>query len=230
MKFGHHAQVRRFLQQVGKGPVMTLVTDPGDPFHDPHNLVPLAQTIELGSARALLVGSIEAYVPVSHAVSIPVIAAAVAMEHGGLPFATTTVASATALVTAGSRAVLVNATQRRRPGSDDLTSIVDSIHAANAIVLGIVNEPSDLAAAHDAGIDIAGTNPFARTEPDMPFLRWLVRHSALPVFAGGQFLTPQTVRQAIDAGAAFIIAGDTVTNPAAVTARFAASIQPRPIP
>jgi N-acylglucosamine-6-phosphate 2-epimerase len=221
---GHHAQADRFLRQVKGGLAVSLMTSPGDPDHDPRYLVPRAQSVELGGARAVVTGSAEAFAAVSGAVSIPVLAGRIVPDPGGGATVVSTVEATSHLVAAGARLVLVDASARTRPGNDDVRSVVDAVHAGGAIAIGVVAEPSDLPNAFDAGLDIVGTNPFGREAPNDAFLRWLVRHSAMPVFAGSPAPTPDDGRQAIAAGAVFLLAGGAIVDPAAIVARYVAAL------
>jgi putative N-acetylmannosamine-6-phosphate epimerase len=102
--------------------------------------------------------------------------------------------------------------------------VIDHAHGMGAIAFGVVNVPSDLAAAFDAGVDVVGTNPFASTASDITFLRWLVHHSAMPVFAGSPAPTLEDARQAIEAGAAFLLAGESIIDPGAIAARYVSAM------
>ena len=57
--------------------------------------------------------------------------------------------------------------------------------------------------------------------PDLDLVARLVAAVDCPVIAEGRLVTPQDARAALDAGAYAVVVGTAITNPAAITGRFA---------
>ena len=58
-------------------------------------------------------------------------------------------------------------------------------------------------------------------EPDLELVRLLAQALDCPVLAEGRYGSPESVRAAFDAGAWAVVVGTAITDPAAITRRFA---------
>jgi putative N-acetylmannosamine-6-phosphate epimerase len=201
------------------------------PLDDPGFVGPFAQAIERGGAGAIMVDSLYAFRAVQPGIGIPVLAA-IRDLHASTPLSMTpTVESACSLIDAGATLVVTSATRALRPDGNDLASIVEAVHTGGAVALGLVESAADLAPAFDAGLDALGTQPRQDASgPDLALLRWLVRRSAVPVYCGGPIWSPEQAAAAFDAGASFVVVGAAISDPAAITARFAAATPRHPAP
>jgi N-acylglucosamine-6-phosphate 2-epimerase len=188
----------------------------------------MAQAAELGGARALRVNGAADIRAVMQATHLPVLGI-LKHEYDDSPvMITPTVADAGAVLGTGAPMVALDGTNRFRPGGASLASIVEAIHAADALALADLATRDDLKGAIDAGVDAVGTTlsgytPESRSDsddPDLDLLAWLVKHSPVPVFAEGRFWTPEQAARALAIGASFVVVGTAITNPMAITSRF----------
>jgi N-acylglucosamine-6-phosphate 2-epimerase len=192
----------------------------------------MAQAAELGGARALRVNGVADIEAVMHASELPVMGIS-KVEYDDSPvMITPTVRDAEAILALRVPLVALDATARRRPGGESLEAVVTAIHAHGALAFGDLATRDDLPGAIAARVDAVGTTLSGYTAetardddlPDFDLLRWLVRHSPVPVFAEGRIWTPDQAAEALAIGASFVVVGTAITNPMAITSRFIATM------
>ncbi|MGC4106566.1 MAG: N-acetylmannosamine-6-phosphate 2-epimerase [Thermomicrobiales bacterium] len=211
--------------------VVSCQARPGNPLHGPKTMAIVAQAAELGGAAGLRVNGPDDIAAVRQATSLPIIGIWKQDHADSAVSITPTVASVREVIAAGAEYVACDGTARPRPGGETLAQVVMEIHRLGSIALADLATESDLRHAVLAGVDAVGTtlagytleSPATDDSPDLDFLRWLVRHSPVPVFAEGRYWTPDQARAALEVGAAFVVVGTAITNPMAITARFVAS-------
>lgn len=224
--------IRRLLDQLDGGLVVSCQARPGNPLHGASAMAMMAQAAELGGARALRVDGPADVAAVIAITTLPVIAINKVEHPMSRVTITPTIESAGEVLAAGARIVAVDATNRRRPGDERLADIVSAIHAAGAVAMGDLASIDDLPHALAADIDAVGTTLSGYTgdgpvpdEPDFALLERLVRDSPVPVFAEGRYWTPEQVTRAFETGASFVVVGAAITNPMAITSRFVRAIE-----
>jgi len=213
------------------GLVVSCQARPGNPLHGPATMTMMAQAAELGGARGLRVNGPADVAAVLAGTSLPVMAIN-KVEHADSPvMITPTLESVTALLNVGATMIALDATNRVRPGGERLRDLVGAIHAAGAIALGDLATIDDLPGALAAGIDAVGSTLSGYTgrgpvpdEPDYDLVAHLVKESSVPVFAEGRYWTPGQAVRAFELGASFVVVGTAITNPMAITSRFASEI------
>jgi N-acylglucosamine-6-phosphate 2-epimerase len=143
-------------------------------------------------------------------------------------FITPTFAEIDALLSTGCRMIALDATDRPRPGGASLPDLVQRIHDGGALAIGDLATIEDLDPAVAAGIDAVGTTLSGYTSgapvpahPDFELLALLVKRAPVPVFAEGRYATPDEARRARELGADFVVVGTAITEPIALTRRFA---------
>jgi N-acylglucosamine-6-phosphate 2-epimerase len=109
---------------------------------------------------------------------------------------------------------------------------VRRIHDAGALAFGDLATIDDLEPALAAGIDAVGTTLSGYTtggpvpqDPDFELLAHLLERSTVPVFAEGRYSTPGEARRALEMGADMVIVGTAITEPIALTKRFAGALR-----
>jgi putative N-acetylmannosamine-6-phosphate epimerase len=154
--------------------------------------------------------------------------------EGFEPYITATFELAAEVVNAGADLVALDATARPRPGGVTLQALIARIHAELGVpVMADVSTMEEGVAAARAGADVVSTTlggyttysrpPIAHT-PDFDLLGELVAAGlGVPVVVEGRVTAPEHVARAFALGAYAVCVGDAITNPAAITARFAAA-------
>ena len=229
----HHRDAQRRLQALQDGLIVSCQARKGNPLHGPATMALMAQAAELGGARALRVNGVDDITAVQHASDLPVMGIN-KVEYDDSPvMITPTVHDAEAILTTGIPFVALDGTNRPRPGGERLADIVATIHAHGALAFADLATRDDLDGAIAADVDAVGTTLSGYTAeserdddlPDFDLLRWLVRHSPVPVFAEGRIWTPEQAAEALAIGASFVVVGTSITNPMAITSRFVAIME-----
>lgn len=231
------AQRHDRVRALAGGIVVSCQARPGNPLHGPATMALVAQAAELGGAVGFRVNGPDDIAAVRKATSKPVMGIWKQDHPGSAVTITPTIASARAIIAAGAELVALDGTNRPRPGGEALSGIVKEIHRLGGVALADLATEADLRHAILADVDAVGTtlagytaeSPASGDGPDFGFLRWLVRHSPVPVFAEGRYWTSAQVAEALAIGAAFVVVGTAITNPMAITAHFVAATKSTPI-
>lgn len=175
------------------------------------------------------VGGIADVQAVADAVPVPVIGLTKRGTSG--VFITPTAEDALTVLAAGATVVATDGTGRPRPDGAPLQVTIDAVHAAGGLVMADVSTTAEGIAAAAAGADLiattlSGYTPYtpAPEGPDLALVKALT--AALPealVVAEGRYHRPGHVRAALDAGAAAVVVGTAITDPAWITGTFAAA-------
>ncbi|GAA1501746.1 N-acetylmannosamine-6-phosphate 2-epimerase [Dactylosporangium maewongense] len=212
------------------GLVVSCQAGPAHPLRDTATIRRLAEAAVLGGATAVRCGGVGGLADVravADAVTVPVIGLTKRGDSG--VFITPTVADALEVLAAGADVVATDATARPRPDGASLRDTVRAVHDAGGLVMADVSTVDEGVAAAACGADLiattlSGYTPHSRqlTGPDLALVRELAAEVAsVPVVAEGRYHRPEHVRQALDAGAAAVVVGTAITDPAWITSRFA---------
>ncbi len=223
------------LAALAGGLVVSCQAPEGSPLRTPDIMLAMAQAAVSGGAVAIRANGPDHVGPMVAALDVPVLGLH-KVEYPDSPvFITPTLAEVDALLAIGCRLVALDATNRPRPGGATLAALVRRIHEAGALAFGDLATVDDLEPALAAGIDAVGTTLSGYTTgqpvpvaPDLDLVTRFAERSTVPVFAEGRYATPADVRRALDAGADFVVVGTAITEPIALTRRFAAALRDAP--
>ena len=223
---------RQQLAELEGGLIVSCQARAGNPLHGPESMALMAQAAELGGARALRVNGPADIRAVMQVTTLPVLGIN-KVEYDDSPvMITPTIRDTNAILETGCAFVAVDGTNRFRPNGERLSDIIGGIHAHGALAFADLATREDLQGAIDAGADAVGTTLSGYTtesatdsdEPDLDLLAWLVKYSPVPVYAEGRFWTPEQAAEALRIGATCVVIGTAITNPMAITSRFATLI------
>ena len=221
------------LARLHGGLVVSCQAREDNPLHEPHVMAAMAEATLLGGAAGIRADGVADIAAIREAVGpdVPIMGIFKVKQPDGSLFITPTAASTRAVIVAGARLVALDGTPRPRPGGEDLRDIVAAIHEAGGLALADVGTVDHARYAVDCGVDAVGTTLSGYTPdspkiegPDFSLLEELARELPVPVFAEGRIWTREEARRALDLGAAFVVVGTAITNPAAITARFVAAM------
>lgn len=223
---------------------MTLVLEPGlfvscqarppSPMDSADSMARFARAAVLGGAcgiRAQGVGDIAA---IKEAVPVPVIGLIKTMDRP--VYITPTIEAAVAVASAGADAVAVDATLRPRPDGMPTEEFLARLRdAVDIAVIADVDTVEAAVAAERAGVDVVATTLAGYTQvtetrprtPDLTLLEEIVAEVSIPTIAEGRFRTADQVRRAFELGAFAVVVGGAITDPVALTRRFAAAVPAR---
>lgn len=213
--------------------IVSCQAGPGHPLRHSAVIARLAQAAVAGGAVAIRcggVGGVPDVVAVRAVVEVPVIGLTKDGRTG--VYITPTVAAARAVVHAGADVVAVDATARPRPDGCSFRDTVDAVHDLGALVMADVSTVDEGVAAAADGADLVATTLSGYTDggprsdgPDLDLVASLRRALPdAPLIAEGRYHTPELAAAALAAGATSVVVGTAITDPSAITARFAAAV------
>lgn len=203
----------------------------GNPLHGPKFMAAMATAAVMGGARAIRANGAEDIAAIRAVVNVPILGINKMGDPSGV-FITPSIAAAAEVVAAGADIVAIDGTERVRPDGSALQQQIKAIHEELGVpVMADVDTFEAGLAAREAGADVVATTLSGytgdRPTPDGPDLRLLERLAVAldcPVIGEGRFWTPEDVRAGFSAGAWAIVVGTAITNPLAVTRRFAVGL------
>jgi N-acylglucosamine-6-phosphate 2-epimerase len=220
--------VSEVLEALRGGLVVSVQASPGAPLAAPAHIAAMARAAELGGAAGIRATEVAA---VKEAVGVPVIGLRKRRVEDSDVYITPTLDDARAVVAAGADIVAVDGTPRPRPDGVGLASLVAELAVP---VLADVDCLEAGLAAREAGAAAVATtlagytdNTPSPVDPDIHLVEDLAAELDCPVFAEGRIATPAQARAAFDAGAFAVVVGTAITDPIALTRRFAATARGR---
>jgi N-acylglucosamine-6-phosphate 2-epimerase len=216
--------VRDRLEELRGGLVVSVQATAGSPLAAPAHIAAMARAASLGGAAGIRAVEVAA---VKEAVALPVIGLRKRRVEGSEVYITPTLEDARAVAAAGADVVAVDASLRPRPEGVALASLVSELPVP---VLADVDSLEAGLAAREAGAAAVATTLAGYTSgspssdsPDIGLVEILAAELDCPVFAEGRIATPEQARAAFDAGAFAVVVGTAITDPVALTRRFAAA-------
>lgn len=230
---GNPGSLHPLLEQIKGGLIVSCQAQTDNPLHGPETMARMARAAELGGAVGTRVEGTADITAVMQATSIPCLGIAKVDYPDSDVRITPTVRDTQAIIATGCPMIALDATNRPRPGGEQLIDSVSAIHAAGLLAFGDCATRDDLQGAIAAGCDAIGTTLSGYTtesatdskEPDLDLLAWFVTHSPLPVYAEGRYWNPQQVAAAREIGAHCVVVGTAITNPMKTTSYFIAESQ-----
>jgi N-acylglucosamine-6-phosphate 2-epimerase len=215
------------------GLIVSCQAAPGNPLHGPRFMAAMARAAAQGGAVGLRAEGTQDVKAVVDATGLPVIGIRKVGSVADGVFITPTFRDAADVAAAGAAIIATDGTARPRPDGHDLPSLVTRIHDELRLpVMADVDSVGSGEYAQRAGADVLATTLSGYTGgtvppgPDVDLLRDLVRTSSVPVIAEGRYWTPESVADAIQAGAHAVVVGTAITNPLEITRRFVAALEP----
>jgi N-acylglucosamine-6-phosphate 2-epimerase len=219
------------LEAMRGGLVVSVQAAPDTPLASPETMSAIACAAELGGAAGIRAEGPADISAIREAVSVPVIGLLKRDLPGSPVRITPSLDDARAVAAAGADVVAVDATLRPRPGGMTTRDFVAALAGELEQPLLADVDPLEAAmTARAAGADAVATTLSGYTgdepAPDRPDLELVGRLAAAldcPVLAEGRYSTPDDVSAALDAGAFAVVVGTAITDPLALTRRFAAA-------
>jgi N-acylglucosamine-6-phosphate 2-epimerase len=216
------------FESVRGGVVVSVQARAESPLRDTAVMVALARAAEQGGAVAIRAEGAVDVGAIRDAVDVPVIGLRKREVEGSSVYITPELTDVEEIVRAGADVVAVDGTLRDRPGGMCPAEFIPAAGAVGRPVLADVdNYESGLAArlagAHAVATTLAGYTGDGPVpaEPDLELVRLLSQALDCPVLAEGRYGSPESVRAAFEAGAWAVVVGTAITDPAAITRRFA---------
>jgi N-acylglucosamine-6-phosphate 2-epimerase len=220
------------LEAIRGGLVVSCQAPPGSPLAG--HMVAMARAGAAGGAAGIRSEGPEDIAAIKAAVQLPLIGLRKRRVTAGDVYITPGLDDAREVAAAGADIVAVDATLRARPGGLDTGSfLAELIRELAQPVLADVDCLEAGVAARAAGVAAVATTLSGYTHsedaapelPDLALVGALAAELACPVLAEGRYASPDAVRGAFEAGAWAVVVGTAITDPVALTRRFAAACE-----
>lgn len=215
-----------------EGGLVVSVQAPDDsPLRETAHMVAMARAAEAGGAAGVRAAGGADIAAIAAAVALPVVGLRKRRVAGSEVYITPELADAHEVAAAGADILAVDATLRPRPGGTTSSDFIAALlRELPQPVLADVDSLQAGAAAREAGAAAVATTLAGYTgdgpppsKPDLELVARLAAELDCPVLAEGRYGSPETVRGAFEAGAFAVVVGTAITDPLALTRRFAAA-------
>jgi N-acylglucosamine-6-phosphate 2-epimerase len=219
------------LAPLPDGLIVSCQAPAGSPLRSPVHMAAMAQAALAGGARAIRAEGAADVAAIVHAVDLPVIGLRKLTVPGTEVYITPTLASAREVAAAGAALLAVDATLRPRHDGAMPEAFVRRLAAeldvpvladVDSLEAGLRARGAGAAAVATTLAGYTGGQP-APDGPDLELVARLAEALDCPVVAEGRYATPDQVRAAFAAGAFAVVVGTAITDPVALTRRFAAA-------
>lgn len=223
------------LEAIRGGLVVSCQSAAGSPLARTDHMVALARAAAAGGAAGIRAEGVDDVAAIAEAVELPLIGLRKRRAPDSDVYITPELEDAHAVAAAGADMVAVDATLRPRPGGLNTESLLGELarHLPQPVLADIDCFEAGLA-ARAAGAAAVATTLSGYTHggpvpehPDVELVARLAAELDCPVLAEGRYGTPQAVREAADAGAWAVVVGTAITDPVALTRRFAGACERR---
>ena len=201
---------------------------PDEPLHSAFIMGRMARAAKEGGAVAIRAQSMADILEIREVTGLPVIGLVKRNYPDSEIYITPTHQEVEELLATGCEVIALDMTDRPRPAQEQMTALVQQIHAAGRLVLADISTYAEGVAAAGLGADaisttLSGYTPYSPQlpGPDIQLVRDLCSKLSIPVFAEGRIHTPADIRTVMEAGAFAPIVGSAITRPQLITASFA---------
>ena len=217
------------LEQIKGGLVVSCQALKDEPLHSPTIMARMAYAAMLGGAKGIRANSTSDILEIKKVVDLPVIGIIKQEYPESLVYITPTIDEVAKLVDCGCEIIAMDATNRRRPNKETLTSFFKEVRRRypHQLFMADCATYEEGKQAAGLGFDVIGTTLNGYTadtandpKPNFQLLSELVRSSGRPVIAEGGFWTPQQLKQAKECGIHAAVVGSAITRPMEITKRF----------
>lgn len=215
-----------------EGGLVVSVQAPGDsPLGQTQHMVAIARAAAAGGAAGIRAEGSADTAAVKACVALPVIGLRKRPVEGSDVYITPQLEDARDVAAAGADLVALDGTSRPRPGGEEVATLIAAVvDELQRPVLADVDSLDAAVAARVAGAAAVATTLAGYTgggpapsEPDLELVARLTAELDCPVLAEGRYGSPENVRAAFDAGAFAVVVGAAISDPLALTRRFAAA-------
>lgn len=200
-------------------------------INTPEFIAAQAHTVLQAGAAGIRAQGIENVTAISKLTDVPIIGLVKRYVDDSLVYITPLVSDVLELEKAGATIVAIDATGRLRPGNLTLKDFIEQVRAvSNVLLLADVDSVEAALTAQELGCEAVATTLSGYTDipidglPNIKLISDIAKVVKVPVIAEGGFNQPQSVSQAIDAGAWSVCIGTAITNPYLLTKYFLTAV------
>ncbi|MDW7680490.1 MAG: putative N-acetylmannosamine-6-phosphate 2-epimerase, partial [bacterium] len=220
------------LSKIRGGLIVSCQAEANEPLNSPEILVALAKSAISSGAVAIRAEHPDNLMAMKQSLSVPVIGLLKRKYSNSEIYITPTLADAIAVLNTDVDIVAIDATLRRRPNTEKIAHIVQSLKKRNALIMADISSVAEGRRAAQLGFDLIGTTLSGYTReinrgasehlPDFELLSQLVGELGhqVPVIAEGRIWTPDQAIEALRLGAFAVVVGSAITRPHHISRRF----------
>ena len=223
------------LEALRGGLVVSVQAAEGSPLAEPAHMAAIARAAAAGGAAGIRAEGEADIAAIKAAVDLPLIGLVKRRVPGSEVYITPELEDAHVAARAGADIVAADATLRPRRGGlaagEFLAALVRELPVP---LLADVDGVEAGRAARAAGADAVATTLAGYTgggrvpdEPDLELVAALCSELDCPVLAEGRYASPESIREARRAGAFAVVVGTAISDPEALTRRFAEALDRR---
>jgi N-acylglucosamine-6-phosphate 2-epimerase len=212
------------------GLVVSVQAPAGSPLRDPDHMAAMARAAEAGGARAVRAEGARDIGAIRDAIDLPLIGLRKRKSPDTAVVITPSLEDAREVAAAGADVLALDATGRPRADGRGARELMQQL--MDELPLPLLADVDGYAAgiaAREAGAAAIATTLSGYTSgvppaaPDLELVERLAAALDCPVLAEGRYASAEDVRRAFDAGAHAVVVGTAITDPVALTRRFAAA-------
>ena len=232
MRASRASSPARVLQ---RGLIVSCQADDSSVLNRPEIISAMAQAAQRQGAVGVRINGVRNIKAARRKVSIPIIGLEKLRLAGSAVYITPTFESVRRVQRAGADIIALDATSRRRPGSQYLEEIIREAKGRfGAVIMADVATLDEASRAAELGADLVATTLYgytsstrSRKEPAFDLVRDASCHLSIPVVLEGHVRKPEEVSKAFDFGAYAVVVGKAITDIEWLVGRFAAAVPKR---
>ena len=218
-----------------RGLIVSCQADDNSVLNRPEIISAMAQMAERQGAVGVRINGVRNIKAARRKVSVPIIGIEKLRLAGSGVYITPTFESVRRVQGAGADIIALDATGRRRPGSQCLEEIIrEAKRRFGAVIMADVATLDEALRAADVGADLVATTLYgysssarSRKGPAFDLVRDASCHLSIPVVLEGHVRQPAEVSKAFDFGAYAVVVGKAITDIEWLVGRFAAAVPKR---
>ncbi|MFC5704170.1 N-acetylmannosamine-6-phosphate 2-epimerase [Cohnella faecalis] len=209
-----------------KGLIVSCQAFEGDPLYGDGVMAKMAKAAEQSGAVGIRACGADDILSIKETVNLPIIGLTKRNVPGSQIYITPELSDVMEILAAGAHIVALDMTDRE----DRLLQVVkwiDYIHTRNAWVMADISTYDEGRKAEQLGVDListtlSGYTPYSpqQVKPDIDLVQRLSESCAIPIVAEGRISNPHEAKEAMEAGADYVVVGSAITRPQLIVKQF----------
>jgi len=220
------------LNQISQKLIVSCQALEDEPLHDDYIMGKMALAAAQGGASCIRANTVKDIISIKKEVNLPIIGIIKKDFPKSHVFITPTLNEVDALYKEGVDIIAFDATTQKRPDGKSFLEFFSEVKAKypDQLFMADISTFEEGINAEKAGVDIiattlAGYTSYSKGTIPLILLEKLVLHVSIPVFAEGNFDTPEKAKQALKLGAHAVVVGSAITRPQKITEKFVHAVE-----
>lgn len=223
------------LRQIYHQLIVSCQALPDEPLHSSFIMGRMALAAYQGGAGGIRANTTEDIIEIRKNVHLPIIGIIKRDYQDSKIYITPSMNEVDELENVHPEIIAIDATDRRRPGGQDLEQFIKSCKRKypDQIWMADCSTKEEMIRADRLGFDLIGTTLVGYTdeskgmyieEDDFGFIRQVLHEVHHPVIAEGRIDTPEKAARVIELGCWSVVVGSAITRPQLITRKFSSKI------